>query len=525
MKKVLSLILALTMLFSLAACKKDDTPAPGTDNIETDDTANPEEERAKKAALLLEELRSRPFYTEVETIDNDRCYVLRGYFTRPLSGVTDDLYVVYKYGGTRNLSSAVYPYFAAVDSICFSEEKDYILTVKGRVLSEDKENYTDSTAEINIYSYAKEAATVPVKPPEPQEGSTGLSIETERLIRSMLLWNGPTEIYNRFAHRLVYIPGTFSEKASEHMDGYVILNNELGNGCPATLWYLAKEMALTREDFEAYFAAIESVLALPYNGLDLGDSGKVPEIIYEGLMADTIEESMRLLKSEYAFYNDGKLYTIYEIGEMYENGTLPFDMTDSAYDEVWKNLSNYLEMQQYNDLPRDVYLLVRERAHDPVKRIYFWHSNQGGYNTCTSHSPGINYFSALDCDTYEADVRGMNERYALVIDRTYFIYDYMNGEKVCDIPLSPDEYQVDFVDFSSEEFPRYLTVSKTGDHDENNHLLYGVEKQEFVSDEKFNSCVIPKGTDLLCITVLSDGKHITTAYRIETLEEVLTFEQ
>ncbi len=513
MKKILALILAAVMLFSLAACRKDDTPAPDTDLTETNDAENPEEERAKKAALLLEELRSRPLYTEVETIENDRCYVIRGYFSGTPDGVTDDIFVVYKYGGTRDITSLVYQYLDSVDNIVFSLEKDYVLTVTGRVLSEDKENYTDSTVRFNIYSYEKEDTNVPGE-------STDLPEESKKLIRSMLRWDDPGELYNRYVDRLVYVPDTFPVKASEYMENYTKIEEESEHDRPALLWYLAREMDLTRKDFERYFAAFDSLRT------DYDNSDKVPEIIYDGLMADTLEESMQLLKSEYAFYNDGKLYTINEIGEMYENGTLPFDITDSAYDEVWKNISSYFEMQKYRDLPRDVYLLVRERAHDPVKRIYFWHSGQYGYNMASSYSlgSGSNYFSILECNSYEASVGSMNERYAPIIDGTVFIYDYLNGEKVCDIPISPDGCHIDFIEYSSEDFPRYLTVTpnfRTPDH---NTRLYDIEKQEFILDGPFASCVIPKGTDLLCRTVESDEKYITTAYRVGTLEEVLSVE-
>lgn len=512
MKKILVLILAAVMLFSLAACRKDDTAAPDTDLTETNNEANPEEERAKKAALLLEELRSRPLYTEVETIENDRCYVIRGYFSGTPDGVTDDIFVVYKYGGTRNLTSLVYQYFSVVDSIAFSEEKDYVLSVKGRVLSEDKESYTDATAEINIYSYEKEDTNVSVTPPDEWE-------DAKKRIRSMLRWDDPRAIYSIYADELVSVPDTFSEKASEYLEGYSKIDEEWRYGRPALLWYLAREMDLTREDIEKYFAAFDSVYA------ELGEN-KVPENIYDGIMADTLEESMQLLKSDYAFYNDGELYTIYRMEDMILNDTLPFDITAPAYDEVWKNISDFWETQPYCNLRVSTYLLIRERAHDPVKRLYFFYYTQIGNTWSTSYRfrPDVDYYSILDCDTYEAVVSSMNGKYALVQDGTYFIYDYRSGEKVCDIPFSPDEYRVEFIDYSSEEFPRYLSVGKTFVYDGNCLLMYDTENQAFVSDEKYYSCVIPFATDLLCKTVESDGKYITTAYRVGTCEEVFSVE-
>lgn len=517
MKKSLALILAFIMLSLSVGCTRNEvtTPAPDTDETEQNNTESPDktddgkiiditdEDTVKKVAQILEDLRSRRYYVEVETIENDRCYVIRGYFLIPENDPVDEICVVYKYGDTRFLTSSVYPYFSVVDSIAFSEERDYMLTVKGRVLSEDNETYTDATAEINIYSYEKKATNTVAGPIEPTPAKP---IE---LIHS-IQWNTPDSLYSHYVERLVCVQDTFAEKASEYLDGFVEVEAKSEHDRPAALWYFAREMNLTREDFETYFAA-------------LGEDD-VPESIYEGLMADTLEESMQLLKSDYAFYNDGKLYTINELGEMYEDGTLPFDITDSAYDEVWKNISSYLDLYPFM-MPREVYLLVRERAHDPVKRFYFFYSSQWAQNACTElYIPNTSYYSVLDCNTYEANLIAMNDKYALVHDGTYFIYDYMNGEKVCDIPLSPDEYQVDFVDFSSENFPRYLSVCETGIFDNIEYLLYDIEKQAFVSDEKYVSCVIPKWTDLLCKTAESDGKYITTACRTETLEEVLSVE-
>ena len=328
----------------------------------------------------------------------------------------------------------------------------------------------------------------------------------------------PECLYDPLVDLIFYEEGTFSEDYIRYMDGYHENEEEWGHARPALLWYLAQKMGLTRENFETYYAS--------FDFRALGWRDEVPAKIYEGLMADTLEESMQLLKSDYAFYNDGKLYTVYEIFEMYEDDTLPFDITDSAYDEVWKNISSYYEMQKYGALPRELHLFVREHAHEPVWRIYFWHSGQYGYNVCTSYTPGSDggCFSILECNTYETRVGSMNERYAPIIDGTVFIYDYLNGEKVCDIPLSPDGCHVDFIEFSSEEFPRYLSVTQELSFPEYTTRLYDIEKQEFVLCEPFGSCVIPKGTDLLCKTVESDGKYITTAYRVGTLEEVLSVE-
>jgi len=134
--------------------------------------------------------------------------------------------------------------------------------------------------------------------------------------------------YSRYVDGVVRLKGTFSENYSLYMVGFVEMEGKWEYNRPALLYHLAREMNLTREDLESYYSAL---------GAD-----SVPEHIYAGLLADTLEESMLLLKSEYAFYSDGRLYTVYDIYKLDSEGVLPFNVDDSAYDGVWKNIDAYL---------------------------------------------------------------------------------------------------------------------------------------------------------------------------------------
>ncbi len=101
----------------------------------------------------LRALRERFLFHETETVENDLCYVIRGYFSGTTSGNTNDLQVVYKAGGTKNLTGSVYPYFHMIDRIEFGADPK-ILIVTGRVLSKDGEKLTPSTLEVDVYTGA-----------------------------------------------------------------------------------------------------------------------------------------------------------------------------------------------------------------------------------------------------------------------------------------------------------------------------------------------------------------------------------
>lgn len=157
---------------------------------------------------------------------------------------------------------------------------------------------------------------------------------------------------------LYYVDGvskrknTFSEDYADYMDDYVQMEGKWEYNRPAVLYYLACEMELTRDDLDTYFNA------LGYEN--------VPESVYSGLLADTLEESMQLLKTEYAFYNNGKLYTIYDVYEMQKTKTLAFDINDAAYDSVWENINAYLNSEYAYDVGENITLFVSQKV-DAIK--------------------------------------------------------------------------------------------------------------------------------------------------------------
>ncbi|MBQ3814903.1 MAG: hypothetical protein II836_02505 [Clostridia bacterium] len=101
------------------------------------------------AEEVLSLLKNRFLYHEVETVENDYCYVVRGYFSGTSSGNANDLYVVCKTGGMKNLTASVWPYFQTVDSMKFGDDPK-VLVVSGKVLSADKENLIASRIEVNM---------------------------------------------------------------------------------------------------------------------------------------------------------------------------------------------------------------------------------------------------------------------------------------------------------------------------------------------------------------------------------------
>ena len=106
-------------------------------------TRTPEEE--------LNALRQRFLFHEAETVENELCYVLRGEFRGTTIGNQDTLDVVYKAGGTKDLTHSLYPYFQVVDRIEFGADPK-IMIVTGRILSADKQTSTDSTIKVDIRS-------------------------------------------------------------------------------------------------------------------------------------------------------------------------------------------------------------------------------------------------------------------------------------------------------------------------------------------------------------------------------------
>ena len=158
--------------------------------------------------------------------------------------------------------------------------------------------------------------------------------------------------YNGYVDTIIYKKGTFSENYAQYMTEFDEMEGEWDYNRPALMYYLVCEMNLTRDDLETYYAA------LGYED--------VPEYVYAGLLADTLEESMQLLKTEYAFYDNGKLYTIYDVYEMQEDQTLTFDITDVAYDSVWESINTYQNSEYAYDVEENITQFVSQKG-DEVK--------------------------------------------------------------------------------------------------------------------------------------------------------------
>lgn len=180
----------------------------------------------------------------------------------------------------------------------------------------------------------------------------GSSIETEEKANEAL---GGTHMgddlyspYNGYVDTIVYKKGTFSENYAQYMTKFDEMEGKWNYNRPALMYYLVCEMNLTRNDLETYYTA------LGYEN--------VPEYVYTGLLADSLEESMQLLKTEYAFYNNGKLYTIYDVYEMQETRTFAFDMNDAAYDTVWENINAYLNSEYAYDVGENITQFVSQKA-------------------------------------------------------------------------------------------------------------------------------------------------------------------
>lgn len=152
--------------------------------------------------------------------------------------------------------------------------------------------------------------------------------------------------YSGYVDGVVCLEGTFSENYFYYVSA--LLESKWEYNRPAVMYHLAREMNLTREDFEVYYAAL---------GCE-----NVPENIYAGLLAETLEESMQFLKTEYAFYNDGKLYTVYDIYKLDNENALPFNIDDNIYDSVWQSIDTYLKTPTAVDVGDAMRAYVSQKA-------------------------------------------------------------------------------------------------------------------------------------------------------------------
>ena len=154
--------------------------------------------------------------------------------------------------------------------------------------------------------------------------------------------------YVAIVDMVTYSKGTFSENYGRYMSEFDEMEGKWENNRPSVMYHLSKAMNLTREDLEEYFVSL--------------DIQNVPENIYAGLLADSVEESMQLLKSKYAFYCDGKLYTVYDVYSASKtlSDKNPVDFTDEEYDQVWLNIDEYLDSPYAYDVGEGIRTFVDE---------------------------------------------------------------------------------------------------------------------------------------------------------------------
>ena len=180
-----------------------------------------------------------------------------------------------------------------------------------------------------MFSCAKSESIASHETTVPNETTTVPANVTDPPVGGSHLGDELYSPYTFLVDHIVNTDGTFSEHYFDYMDEFHAMERKWNHDRPALIYYLAKKMNLTREDLETYYAAV---------GVE-----NVPESVYLGVLADTLGESMQYLKTEYAFYNNGKLYTIYDIYDLYNKNQLDFDINDPVYDPVWKCVFDYLD--------------------------------------------------------------------------------------------------------------------------------------------------------------------------------------
>ena len=135
--------------------------------------------------------------------------------------------------------------------------------------------------------------------------------------------------YGIFDH-IQYIAGTFVENSTTYVAQYAKLFPDDTPDRPSVMYFITQAMELTREDLELYFK-------------ELGIADKITDSMYEGLLTEDLSESMQLLKTPYAFYEDGKLYTIYDLYESKNTEEVKAFIKQEEYADTWKAIQEYIE--------------------------------------------------------------------------------------------------------------------------------------------------------------------------------------
>lgn len=118
---------------------------------------------------------------------------------------------------------------------------------------------------------------------------------------------------------------------------------------PPVLWYLIREMNLTKDDIIKYY----EVRIGGYN-----------EEVIDSLFIEEIDEVKKAVKSPYVLYADGNLYNIYELSAMSSDEIAQLDIQKEDMTQFVENIEEYLE----RDLSkRDT--IFYDGMHDILDRI------------------------------------------------------------------------------------------------------------------------------------------------------------
>lgn len=155
-------------------------------------------------------------------------------------------------------------------------------------------------------------------------GST-IDTETEPPIGGGFNGYDVDSIYG-FFDGIEFIPNTFAmwDDTTKYIDEFDKSDWFSDADRPCLMYFLVHKLNLTRDDLETYFTV-------------QGSAEYMTEDYYRGLLTDNLSESMQLLKTKYAFYRDGALYTFYDIREMSENDAKVFT-EGTEYADVWENI-------------------------------------------------------------------------------------------------------------------------------------------------------------------------------------------
>ena len=173
--------------------------------------------------------------------------------------------------------------------------------------------------------------------------------------------------------------------------------------------------------------------------------------------------------------------------------------------------------------------------------LYFYADSSGRYFSSrtqyNAEKEGYTAFHVLPCRFYRANTVSMNKRYAIIDDGQYFIYDFIDGKKVCDL-LFADPFRPELPNYD-DTLPRYLPVKDNRsyyDADSNRYSheginrvsLYDLKQNNFVPDMKFSYCqrINKAGLMLLSFYKLDEesGEYFiaSSVFNSDTLEELLT---